>query len=309
MIAPESINYDQSQQMVLNLVLAAMVLGLAVDVRPQDFTRVFKQPKAPTVGLFAQFALLPAATWLLTMLVDLPAGIETGMILVAACPSGAISNFITYLAKGNVALSISMTAFASVMAVVVMPLNFAFWSGLNPDTSQMLREINVDATDIFISLLVVLAVPLALGQLIAFRWPRLASLLHRLLKHLSVAALFVFIGAAVAKNWDAFTSHFGLLFACVFAHNGLALLIGYLTARFFGLNGPDTRAVTIEVGIQNSSLAIAITFAQFNAEAGMLLISAFWGTWHIVSGLLVAGAFRLGAGKELAAEASAPSAE
>lgn len=293
MIAPDAIHYDQAQQLVLNAVLAAMVFGLALDIRPADFTRVLKQPKAPLVGLFAQFAVLPAVTWALTMLVDLPAGIELGMILVAACPSGAISNFITFLARGSVALSISMTAVASALAIVLMPLNFAFWAGLNPATHRMLREIDVGAFDLFVSLLVVLAIPLALGQFVLHRWPRLAGLLHRGLKHLSVLALFVFIVAAIAKNWEAFTAHFALLFACVLAHNGAALAIGYLTARGFRLDRPDTRAVTIEVGIQNSSLAIAITFSQFNAEGGMLLISAFWGTWHIVSGLLVAAAFRL----------------
>lgn len=293
MIEPGSIHYDQAQQLVLNAVLGAMVFGLALDIRPADFARVIKRPKAPAVGLLAQFALLPAATWALTMLVDLPVGIELGMILVAACPSGAISNFITYLARGSVALSISMTAVASAAAVILMPLNFAFWAGMNPGTRQMLREIDVGAFDLFVSLLVVLAIPLALGQFVLHQWPRLAGWLHRGLKHLSVLALFVFIIAAVARNLDAFLAHFGLLFACVMAHNGAALAIGYLTARSFRLDPADTRAVTIEVGIQNSSLAIAITFSQFNAEGGMLLISAFWGTWHIVSGLLVATAFRL----------------
>ncbi len=283
-----NIDYDQTQQLTLNLVLALVVFGLALDIRLEDFKRVFQRPKAPLVGLIAQFLLLPAATCGLTLLVDLPAGIELGMILVAACPGGAVSNFITYLARGNVALSISMTAFSSVIAIFMMPLNFTFWASFNPVATDLLQSINVDGFDIFKSLIIVLAIPLVLGQIIANKTPKLAGILHRILKHLSVLILFVFIGVAVAKNMDAFSRYFGLLFLAVLLHNGVALGLGFATAKLSALRGADTRAVTIEVGIQNSSLAIAIIFSQFDAQAGMALIAAFWGTWHIVSGLIIA---------------------
>ncbi len=115
------IHYDAAQQWVLNLTLAMMVLGLALDIRPKDFLAVF--------GLLAQFLLLPAFTCLLTLLLDLPAGIELGMILVASCPGGALSNFITHLSGGNTALSISITAISSTIAVVMLPINFMFWAG------------------------------------------------------------------------------------------------------------------------------------------------------------------------------------
>lgn len=288
-----NVDYNQSQQMVLNLVLALVVFGLALNIRVDDFKRVFRNPKAPVVGLIAQFLLLPAVTCGITLLVDLPAGIELGMILVAACPGGAISNFITFLAKGNVALSISMTAFSSIIAIFMMPLNFAFWASFNPVALDLLQSIDVDGFDIFKTLIIVLAIPLILGQIIANKLPELAAVLHRLLKHLSVIILFVFIGVAIAKNMDSFARYFGMLFLAVLMHNGAALGLGYLTAKISGLRGADTRAVTIEVGIQNSSLAIAIIFSQFDAQAGMALIAAFWGTWHIVSGLLIAVSCRL----------------
>lgn len=286
-------HYDAAQQWVLNLTLAIMVLGLALDIRPKDFLRVVQTPKAPLIGLAAQFLLLPAFTCLLTLMLDLPAGVELGMILVAACPGGALSNFITHLSGGNTALSISITAVSSAVAVVMLPINFVFWAGLNPVANQLLLEVSVDGFDILKSLLLVLATPLVLGFLIQQYFPILARRLHHVLKYVSLLALVAFILVAVLRNQTHFLNHFYMLFSVVLAHNALALVIGYFSSKAAGLNLADTKAVTLEVGMQNSSLAIAIVFTQFNAEYGMALISAFWGTWHIVSGLTFAVACRL----------------
>ena len=286
------IYYDASQQWVLNATLAIMVLGLALDIRPRDFIRVVDTPKAPLIGLFAQFILLPASTCLLTLILDLPAGVELGMILVAACPGGALSNFVTHLSGGNTALSISITAISSTVAVVMLPINFVFWAGLNPVANELLLEVNVNGMDILKSLLIVLAAPLLLGFFIQSYLPKLAVGLHKILKYLSLVALVGFILIAVIRNQEHFMAHFFMLFSVVLAHNGLALLIGYGASSAAGLTLPDKKAVTLEVGMQNSSLAIAIVFTQFGAEYGMALISAFWGTWHIVSGGLFASISR-----------------
>ena len=286
------IHYDASQQWVLSLTLALMVLGLALDIRPRDFLNVAKTPKAPMIGLFAQFLLLPAFTCLLTLILDLPSGIELGMILVAACPGGALSNFITHLSGGNTALSISITAISSAVAVVLLPVNFVFWASLNPVANQLLLDINVSAADILASLILVLALPLILGFLIQYYAPKVAQALHGVLKYLSLIALFVFIFIAIYRNQEHFVEHFSMLFFVVLAHNALALSIGYLFSTATKLNSADKKAVTLEVGMQNSSLAIAIVFTQFDGQYAMALISAFWGTWHIVSGLIFAGVCR-----------------
>jgi BASS family bile acid:Na+ symporter len=284
------LQYDGGQQWMLNLTLAMMVLGLALDIHPRDFLKVFKAPKAPAIGLAAQFLLLPALTCGLTLLLDLPAGIELGMILVAACPGGALSNFITHLSGGNTALSISITAISSTLAIVMLPINFVFWASLNPVANELLLNINVSGVDIAKSLLVVLAAPLALGFLMQHFTPKLSKKLHTVLKYVSLLALFIFIFMAVFKNYEHFVAQFWLLFAAVLAHNVLAMATGYAAASFGNLPAADKKAITLEVGMQNSSLAIAIVFTQFNGEYGMALISAFWGMWHIVSGLAFAGA-------------------
>ncbi len=278
------------QQFVLSLILGIMIFGLALDIHPREFVRVFHKPKAPIAGLVAQFFLLPAATLLVTLLVNLDPAIELGMILVACCPGGAISNFITLLAKGNVALSLSVTALASLLAIVLLPINFGFWSSLNPQTSAYLQSVNVDANSIFIMLVFVLAIPLTLGQITLRIAPKLAHIVHKILKPLSVIMLFGFILIAVGQNVDLFLANFWMLFTIVALHNSLAFMLGFLAARMGKLNGPDTRAISIEVGLQNSSLAIAIIYAQFEGNGNMLLIAAFWGTWHIVAGLIFAGA-------------------
>jgi BASS family bile acid:Na+ symporter len=287
------IHYDASQQWVLSLTLALMVLGLALDIRPKDFLRVVKTPKAPLIGLVAQFLLLPAFTCLLTLILDLPAGVELGMILVAACPGGALSNFITHLSGGNTALSISITAISSTVAVVLLPINFVFWASLNPIANQLLLDVSVSGLDILTSLLLILALPLLLGFMIQSYVPKLAQALHSVLKYLSLLALVAFIFIAVYRNQEHFVNNFTMLFLVVLIHNALALSIGYFSSRAAKLNTADTKAVTLEVGMQNSSLAIAIVFTQFDGQYGMALISAFWGTWHIVSGIVFASASRI----------------
>jgi len=279
--------YNAGSQWALNLVLASMILGIALDIKWQDFRDVVRMPKAIVTGLLAQFLALPAITTGLTLLVDLPAGVELGMILVASCPGGSISNFVTHLSKGNTALSISMTAAASALATIMLPINFVFYSSLNPVANELMTSINVDSSALFISLVWVLAIPLVIGLMVRNRWPAPAKLLHQLLKLTSLLALFSFIVVAIYQNQDAFLSNFKLIFVAVLAHNAIALALGFFAGKCSGLGIGDIKATTIEVGMQNSSLAIVIVFTQFDGQAGMALISAFWGTWHIASGLVI----------------------
>jgi len=288
MMEAEIAAYGNSQQIILSLILGVMIFGLALDIRPQDFLRVLQKPRGPIAGVTAQFLLLPAATCTVTLFTTLDPGIELGMILVSCCPGGAISNFITLLARGNVALSLSMTALSSLLAIVLLPLNFAFWASLNPDTAALLQAVQVDTASIFKVLLWVLALPLAMGQLVRRMLPTFAVFVHRLLKPVSVLILFSFIIIAVGQNIDQFLISFWTFFGLVVGHNALAFGLGFLAATIGRLDRADKLAVGIEVGIQNSSLAIAIIYSQFAGDSDMLLIAAFWGTWHIVAGLLVA---------------------
>ncbi|ASP38579.1 hypothetical protein CHH28_07780 [Bacterioplanes sanyensis] len=286
------IYFNPDNQWLLNVVLASMVLGVALNIKVADFKHVLRMLKAVVVGLMAQFLLLPITTLLLTLILELPAGIELGMMLVAACPGGAISNFVTQLAGGNTALSISMTAIASTLAVVMLPFNFIFWSQFNIEASGLLTAISVDTSGIVVSLIFILALPLIVGLLVNYKLPEGARILHRFLSVTSTLALIAFVVVAVFRNKQIFSSNIEMLLMVVFIHNALAFTLGFFAGKASKLNGRDIKATTIEVGMQNSSLAIAIVFTQFDGEAGMALITAIWGTWHIVSGLLIALVFR-----------------
>jgi bile acid:Na+ symporter, BASS family len=274
-----------AQQLVLSLVLATMVFSVALDLRVVDFKRVAETPRAVVAGLIPQFVLLPGATWGATLWLDLPPPIEAAMILVAACPGGALSNVVTHLGGGNVALSVSISAVASLLALFLTPFNFTWMVSTNPVTASWLRELSIDASDIWISLLVLLAIPMTLGMWFAFRWPGRAQRLRRPLGRFAVGALLLFIVIGVFRERHLLNAQIALPLVIVVLHNASGLLLGYGCASAFRVAERDRRAITIEGGMQNSGLALGIIAVQFNSDLAMVIIASLWGIWHIVSGM------------------------
>lgn len=281
-----------AQQLVLSLVLALMVFSVALELRVADFQGVARAPRAVVAGLIPQFVLLPVATWALTMVLDLPPNVEAAMILVAACPGGALSNVITHLGRGNTALSVSISAVASVMALVLTPFNFTWMVSANPATAGWLKALAIDASDIWFSLFVLLALPMTAGLLVAHRLPVLAARLRRPLSRFAVAALLLFIAIGLVRERHLLGAQLLPQLGLVIGHNALGLALGWLGATAFGVSVRDRRAITIEGGMQNSGLALGIIAVQFNADLGMVMIASLWGIWHIVSGLTLATIWR-----------------
>ena len=279
------LNFDAKSLLGLNITIALMMLGMALDIRGADFRRVLSAPRAPGIGLMAQFLLLPAFTFLLTLALDLHPSLSLGMMLVASCPGGNLSNVMTYLAGGNTALSVSMTAVSTAAAVVMTPLNLSFWGGLNPATAPIMRAVSLDPLLVFRNILLILGLPLAAGMMIAQRFPALAQRIRKPFKVLSVVVFVVFVGGALAANWQNFLNAVGLVMLAVLMHNALALSLGYGAARAARLPPRDRRAVAIEVGLQNSALGLVLVFDFFDGLGGMAVITAWWGVWHIISGL------------------------
>lgn len=281
-----------TQQLILSLVLMTMVFSVALELRVSDFQRVAETPRAIVAGLIPQFVLLPGATWLATLVLDLPANTEAAMILVAACPGGALSNVITHLGRGNTALSVSISAVASVMALFLTPFNFTWMVTTNPATASWLRELSIDASEIWISLVVLLAVPMSLGLFVAHRFPAVAERLRKPLGRFAVAALLVFIAAGLFRERAMLTAQILPQLLVVVLHNAGGLLLGWGCATAFRVAERDRRAITIEGGMQNSGLALGIIAVQFNADLGMVVIASLWGIWHVVSGLAMVGLWR-----------------
>lgn len=288
MLSDVRIVFDSESIFLLNVILALMMFGVSLTLKTEDFSRVARAPRAALVGLVAQFLLLPALSCLFTWVLRIDPELALGMMLVAACPSGSFSNLMTYLTRGNVALSVSMTGLCSLAALVMTPFNFWFYGSLNPHTRPLLQQIDVDAGQILWLVLLVLVLPLLAGMLFG-RWrPALAERLERPLRPLSLLIFLIFVALAFAKNVDLFLRYMHLFAGLVIFQNTLALLAGYGAARAMRLPEADRRAVTIEVGIQNAGLALAILFTFYPEAGGMMVIAAFWGVWHLVSGTLLA---------------------
>ncbi|WP_404340962.1 bile acid:sodium symporter family protein [Pseudoalteromonas mariniglutinosa] len=278
---------SQSSLIVLNLILAMMMFGIALNLKLADFKQVVKQPKGPVTGLLAQFLVLPLLTWLVTLTVPMPAEVALGLILVSSCPGGSFSNIVTYLANGNTAMSVSMTGVASLLATLMTPFNFMLYSSLNPNTAALLTQINVPASQIFMIVGLVLALPLGLGLISARLWPNLAQKCDGLFRLVSLVTLFLFVLIALASNWTAFVAGASIFLLAVVVHNAMALGVGFASSKLMQLNEQDARAITLEVGLQNSGLGLGIIFTFFDSLTGMAIIAAAWGCWHLVSGMLL----------------------
>ncbi len=285
------LNFNAQGLLVINAAIGLMMLGVALDLKVEDFKRIFVSPKAPLIGLGAQFILLPFFTFLFTLILRLHPSMALGMILVAACPGGNLSNILTYLAKGNCALSISMTAVSTAAAIIMTPLNLAVWGHFNPDTAVILESVRLSPFDVFVTIFIILGIPLVIGLSLSRIFPSLADRVRKPFKIFSLVFFITIVCGALAANWSIFLRVIGLVAFFVLLHNALALNLGYWSGRLFGLDDRDTRAVTIEVGIQNSALGLVLVFNFFEGLGGMAIIVAWWGIWHIIAGLITAFIF------------------
>ncbi|MBL7218285.1 MAG: bile acid:sodium symporter family protein [Desulfobacteraceae bacterium] len=291
MVDQVRLNFNPQGLLVINIAIGLMMFGVALDLKLEDFKRIVISPKAPGIGLVAQFMLLPALTFLLTLILRPQPSIALGMILVAACPGGNLSNIITYLAKGNCAVSISMTAVSTAAAIIMTPLNLALWGGLNPETSEILRKVSLSPVDVFTTIFLILGIPLLLGLTLSRIFPALADRVRKPFKIFSLVFFMVIVCGALAANWSIFLKVVGLVMLIVLLHNALALNLGYWSGRLCRLDERDSRAVCIEVGIQNSALGLVLVFNFFEGLGGMAILVAWWGIWHIIAGLITAFIF------------------
>jgi BASS family bile acid:Na+ symporter len=282
------LNFNEGNLSALNFILAFIMFGVALEIKTDDFIRLVRSPKIALVGLASQFVILPAATCALVYVIQPTPSIALGMIMVAACPGGNISNFITYLAKGNTALSVSLTAVGTVLAIVMTPFNLSFWGGLYPPVAAILHEVSLDALEVLETILLIAGLPLLAGMFVGRHWPAFAALISRFIKPFSIVIFLGFVAMAFTNNVDIFTRYIHLVLVVVFFHNAVALASGFYAARIFGLEFRDQKTVAIETGIQNSGLGLLLIFSFFGGLGGAALVAAWWGIWHIISGMLIA---------------------
>ncbi len=282
------LNFSEDSLRVLNICLGIIMFGVALDLHWSDFKRLVSEPKSTLTGMASQFLLLPFLTFLLILIFNPNPSIALGMFLVAACPGGNISNFICQLAKGNVALSVSLTAITTMVAIFMTPLNFTFWGSILPGTKALMQEISINPIDMFKTIVILLGLPLVLGMLFNYHFPKITARIKKPVKIASILFFAAFVIIAFSNNYDYFIKYIHLVALMVLIHNALGLTGGFLFAKLMKLPKIDARSISIETGIQNSALALILIFNFFDGKGGMALIAAWWGIWHILSGLTLA---------------------
>ena len=282
------INFDTNGLWVLNIALAVVMFGVALGIKVDDFKLLLKTPKLLLVGILSQFILLPLLTFVLIIGIKPEPSIALGMMMVAACPGGNISNFISHLAKGNTALSVSLTAFATFIAIVMTPFNFQFYGSLYEPTSQILKEVELNPFELIKIVVLILGIPLVLGMFFRSKNPQMATKLSKVLKPFSIIVFALIVVIAFSNNINVFNNYIQHVLLIGIFHNALAIILGLMVSKLFRLSFTNQKTLAIETGIQNSGLGLLLVFTFFNGLGGMAILAAFWGIWHIISGLTLA---------------------
>ena len=294
------VNMNKTGMDIINIVLAFVMFGVALGIKPSSFLDIVRKPKSMIVGIICQIILLPALTFLLTITFKnwISPMIALGMLLVAACPGGNISNFITSFSKGNTELSVSLTAFNTAACIFTTPLNFSFWGKMYLNFAEkrmIIPELDIPFWDIFKTIVILLGVPLLLGCLCSQYLPKVTKALQKPMQYLSIGFFIAMVVLTFGNNVDAFMKCIRYIFFIVLVHNLLALGTGFFTGTVFKVPYKDRRTITIETGIQNSGLGLVLLFnpaifdpAIWANNGGMVVITAWWGVWHIISGLALA---------------------
>ncbi len=287
------LNFNQESVNLMNTAIAFIMFGVALGIKPQHFSAVILRPKPVLLGVVSQYILLPALTYLLVWFIRPSNAVALGMILVASCPGGNVSNLISAISKSNITLSVSLTGFTTILSLLMTPFNFAFWGGLYAKHSPLLVPITIDPVEMFRTVFLILGIPVIVGMFVGMRFPKFAKKVDTTVQAASVIFFVGFIIAALAGNFGIFLRYIHLIFFIVLLHNSLAFLSGYFFPKTFKVEEINCRTISIETGIQNSGLGLALIFNPriFPPElhmGGMAFIAAWWGIWHIAAGLLLA---------------------
>ncbi len=283
---------DPIGQAGVALALMLVMFSVALGLRVKDFSFLRTRPLLFAGGVFSQIVLLPLGTFLLILVMEPAASIALGMIVVACCPGGAVSNLLTYLSRGNVAASVALTATSSLLAAILTPTSILLWSHAYEPTADLLQTLNVSPMIFVAQTTFLLAVPLVLGMVVAAKAPDVAARIKKRTTVLGVSVLVGVIIYGIAYFFPVLWPAVGMLGTVVVIHNAVAFGIGALAGRVLSRRSPTRRALTFEIGIQNSGLALVILLSQLKGLGGAAAIAAVWGVWHLIAGGLLALFFR-----------------
>lgn len=259
------------------LLLGVIMFGMGVTLKTEDFKIAFVKPIPIVIGVILQFLIMPALGFSLAVFLNLPPEIAAGVVLVGACPGGTASNVMVYLSRGNTALSIAMTTISTLLAPILTPYLTLFYAQ---------KWLPIDPTSLFLSILKIVLAPVILGLLVKKFLPKLADKSEEWTPSISVIAIMAIIACVVALNVENIITTGIVIFIAVALHNLLGLTLGYVIARVLNQDKKNCRAISIEVGMQNSGLGAALAHAHFSPVTA--LPSAIFSIWHNISGAILA---------------------
>lgn len=272
---------------LVNWLLGIVMFGMGLTLKPVDFKLVFTRPLPVLIGVVAQFVIMPVAALVVVWLLQLPPALAAGVILVGAAPGGTASNVVSYLARGDVALSVTMTSVSTLLAPIFTPLLAAWLAG---------KYMPVDAAAMAMSIVQVVLVPVIAGLLIATVVPKVVEFIEPVLPWISVAAISAIVAIVVGKSGDSLAEAGLIVLAAVILHNLLGYLLGYGVGRLTGQPAPVRRTMAVEIGMQNSGLTAGLA-AQYMSPMSALPAAVF-SVWHNISGALLAALCRAADARE-----------
>ena len=264
---------------VINYLLGVVMFGMGLTLNLKDFKIVFSRPKDVIIGCMAQFTVMPLLAWILSRLFALDEALALGVVLVGCCPGGTASNVITYLAKGDLALSVGMTGVSTLLAPFLTPLLTWALAG---------KSVNVDVVGMLLSILWVVIVPIIVGLIVKWLWPKFTEQATDYLPAFSSIAIATIVAIVIAANASKLLAGGMIIIVVVALHNVCGLALGYLIGRLLRLTEAKKRAISIEVGMQNSGLASSLATIHFAAYPLATIPGAIFSVWHNLSGTLVA---------------------
>ena len=277
LVFPDSLR--QIRPTVINYLLGVVMFGMGLTLNLQDFKIVFSRPKDVIIGCLAQFTIMPLLAWILARLFSLDEALALGVVLVGCCPGGTASNVITYLAKGDLALSVGMTGVSTLFAPFLTPLLTWALAG---------KSVNVDVVGMLLSILWVVILPIVVGLIVKGLWPNFTKKATDYLPAFSSIAIAMIVAIIISANANKLLAGGSIIVLVVILHNLCGLSLGYLIGRLLGLSEAKKRAISIEVGMQNSGLASSLATIHFAAYPLATIPGAIFSVWHNLSGAAVA---------------------
>ena len=293
---------DPAGQAGVALALMLVMFGVALGLRVDDFRILADKPRVFFGGVIAQIVVLPLVTFGLVHLLAPPPSIALGMIVVACCPGGSVSNLLTHLSRGEVAVSVALTATSSMLAALLTPASTLFWAQAYAPTAELLKSLEVSPLLFIGQTTLLLAIPLAAGMIVAAKKPRIAERIRKRATLVGALVLVATIIYGVIYFYPVLWPAVGLLAGITVLHNSAAFLTGAIAGWLLSRQSAVRRALTFEVGIQNSGLALIILLSPLKGVGGAAAIAAVWGVWHIIAGGTLAFIYRYIDGKYNARE-------